>query len=703
MTLLSIFNLFLVAIAFGFVIFWHELGHFLAARWAGVRVEQFAVGMGQALVSYRKGIGLRFAGFGKGGWHWGSTQDDFDKRVSAEFARREDERRQTDLQFQESNHTPTLREQYDIAKDLGIGETEYRLSWIPLGGYVKPTGQDDLRPAAQVASDDPHAFGAKPVGKRMVIISAGVVMNVILAFFLYIALFMHGFNAPPAVVGMVMPNSPAQAGGLQVGDRIRTINGHVQNDYTKITMNVALLPAGEPAEVVVERPDESQEKKLQITPVKSAGNHNMPAIGVLPSPTLQTDGSSPEERLYYSAGSEAMPAGSQIIKVQGQTVGPNDYYILDRAIQASGGKPVDVTIRRADGSEHPFAVQPTIELSNFAATAERAAISLLGIQPRVSITAVKRGGPADVAGVRPGDVILQIFNVSLGEALQPPSYEQFLERVNAAGQNAHKIRFQMLRNDQTVDSQELVPTDIVNKKRRGISVLPGFDLGHVIVGAVAADSAAAKAGLAKGDRITAVNDAPVGTWFDLMNQVGEKAGTMKLSIERDGKPQALELAVSDADAAHLGNMQLTHTLPLTPLIEPRITTNPLTAAAWGYEETKFAIFHVYRTLRSLFQGDVPLSNLSGPLGIFSAGSAAADRGPDWLIWFTALISANLAVVNFLPIPIVDGGLFLFLLAEKFTGRPPSPRLQAAAQVIGLVLLGSLFLFVTYHDILRQWG
>jgi len=61
------------------------------------------------------------------------------------------------------------------------------------------------------------------------------------------------------------------------------------------------------------------------------------------------------------------------------------------------------------------------------------------------------------------------------------------------------------------------------------------------------------------------------------------------------------------------------------------------------------------------------------------------------------------VVNFLPIPIVDGGLFTFLLIEKITGRPPSPKVQAAAQVVGLVLLGSLFLFVTYHDILRQLG
>ena len=64
-------NILLLAFGFGFVIFWHELGHFLAAKWADVKVEQFAVGFGQALLSWRKGLGFR----------WGSTQDDFQRRV----------------------------------------------------------------------------------------------------------------------------------------------------------------------------------------------------------------------------------------------------------------------------------------------------------------------------------------------------------------------------------------------------------------------------------------------------------------------------------------------------------------------------------------------------------------------------------------------------------------------------------------------
>jgi regulator of sigma E protease len=98
--------------------------------------------------------------------------------------------------------------------------------------------------------------------------------------------------------------------------------------------------------------------------------------------------------------------------------------------------------------------------------------------------------------------------------------------------------------------------------------------------------------------------------------------------------------------------------------------------------------------------DISPTNLMGPVGIFHAGANFAYRGHDWLIWFLAMISANLAVVNFLPIPIVDGGLFVFLIMEKIKGGPISPRTQAIAQVVGLALILSLFLFVTYQDILR---
>src|SRR4051812_6295860 len=134
----------LLIVGFGFVIFWHELGHFLAAKWVGIRVEQFAVGMGQALISYRKGVGVKL----------GSTKGEYDKRVTALL----DEQHKDSLQLREK--IEYTQDQRSAAADkLGLGETEYRLSWIPVGGYVKMLGQDDMRPGAD--ADDPRAFNRK--------------------------------------------------------------------------------------------------------------------------------------------------------------------------------------------------------------------------------------------------------------------------------------------------------------------------------------------------------------------------------------------------------------------------------------------------------------------------------------------------------------------------------------------------------------
>src|SRR4051794_19190022 len=136
--LLKTLSIALLVIGFGFVIFWHELGHFLAAKWVGIKVEQFAVGMGHALVSFRKGIG----------WRWGNTRAEFEKRVKAH------------LDAKSVGATPP--DEYSevqmatAAAELGLGETEYRLSWIPVGGYVKMLGQDDMKPGAD--AEDPRAF-----------------------------------------------------------------------------------------------------------------------------------------------------------------------------------------------------------------------------------------------------------------------------------------------------------------------------------------------------------------------------------------------------------------------------------------------------------------------------------------------------------------------------------------------------------------
>ena len=120
--LTTLFNLALVMVGFGLIIFVHELGHFLAAKWARVRVLAFALGFGPAIVSYRRGLGLRR----------GSSEREYHAM----------------LKRAESQHAALAGD----TPGAPVSPTEYRLNWLPLGGYVKMLGQEDLNPSALSAA-----------------------------------------------------------------------------------------------------------------------------------------------------------------------------------------------------------------------------------------------------------------------------------------------------------------------------------------------------------------------------------------------------------------------------------------------------------------------------------------------------------------------------------------------------------------------
>ena len=139
-----LFTFILIVLGFGFLIFVHELGHFLVAKMVGIKTTQFAIGFGHSLLTWRKGIGFRV----------GTTEPEYEKRIK------------------------------EGADPKTLGETEYRLNYIPLGGYVKMLGQEDMDPSAR--SNDPRAFNNKSVSARFAVISAGVIMNIIFGMIFFV-------------------------------------------------------------------------------------------------------------------------------------------------------------------------------------------------------------------------------------------------------------------------------------------------------------------------------------------------------------------------------------------------------------------------------------------------------------------------------------------------------------------------------------
>jgi regulator of sigma E protease len=688
------FSILLLIVGFGFVIFWHELGHFLAAKWVGIKVEQFAVGMGHAIVSYRRGVGVKL----------GNTRKEYEGRIK---------------QYLDAKAVGTPPAEYSeqqmtrAAEELGLGETEYRLSWIPIGGYVKMLGQDDMRPGAD--AEDPRAFNRKTVPQRMLVVSAGVIMNIILAAVLFMVLFLYGFNAPAPTVGNVIPGSPAQIAGLRVGDTILEFDGQPQHDFTKISLNTALASPDRPIDVKVRRFDTKKEEVLKIQPVRPEGatSRAFLALGILPAPKLEGPlkremPKEPKNPALELPDFRAIRPGDAITHVDGKAVRPEEFYVLDQAVQASDGKPVELTVKRAGGAVETVKVHPHFPLND--SEFVPGPFSIAGLQPRTRIEHVASEDSPLLNKVQPGDVVKSIAvrpaNAPAGQPgnLVPDvSVPGFMKSVGEAGTNGQTVEFVLIR-----DGKELPPVEVKEMiklpgGRRGVGIRPAYEEQTPVIAAVAENSPAAKAkeALPAGSLITAVDGKPVKTWFDVQDALSTPGDhALTLLPPNSEKPIQRTLSLSDADARTVAGIRLGVAIALAELKILRQTSNPLTAIGWGALETRDLILQFYVTLQRMFGGTVSPKNLMGPVGIADAGARFAFKGTDWLIWFLAMISANLAVVNFLPIPIVDGGLFLFLIIEKIQGRPLSRRAQEFAQLVGLAMILSVFLMVTYNDIAR---
>ena len=112
------------------------------------------------------------------------------------------------------------------------------------------------------------------------------------------------------------------------------------------------------------------------------------------------------------------------------------------------------------------------------------------------------------------------------------------------------------------------------------------------------------------------------------------------------------------------------------------------------------ILSTYATIRSLVQRRVSVKNLGGPLEIAQVAYASADSGFKKLVYFLGFLSINLAVLNFLPVPPLDGGQMVFLIAEKIRGRPLPESALSAGTWMGILLLLMLMVFVMYQDVAR---
>ncbi len=223
------------------------------------------------------------------------------------------------------------------------------------------------------------------------------------------------------------------------------------------------------------------------------------------------------------------------------------------------------------------------------------------------------------------------------------------------------------------------------------------------IGQISANSPAQKAGLMKGDIILAVQGESVQSWSEIKKLIHGHAGhDLTITVQRD--EEALSLTVRPEEAAVTNIFGEEVKSALIGIVAAgkyrQIALGPWQAVREGFRKTGEVFVLTLLTIVKLFQGVVSIKTLGGPILIGQMTGQLAQESFSYLIPLLAIISINLGILNLLPVPILDGGVIVFLLIELIFRRPISIRKRELAQKVGFVLLVFLMAVVFYNDILR---
>lgn len=616
----------LVVFGVGLVIFVHELGHYLAARWAGAKVETFSIGIGPRLFGWRR------------------------------------------------------------------GDTMFQVAALPLGGYVKLAGEypEPGRTAR------PGELGSMSVLHRFVYYSGGVVMNVIFALVVLPLVLFVGLEGLEPVLGDPSKGSPAWHERLAPGTRVLAANGRDPFDFVGLATEVA-LNGKKPLQLTIEAPGEAGPRVLAIQP-EYDDDAGMYRLGVAPA-------LDPAGRLVVSEDSAAAEAGltkqDALLGVLGQPTWLAPREQLSRALTAGG--PVTLRVRRQTVTDSGGPAEPEPEREVVVTPREKRAKGnrIVGVVPPQNwVHDLRRGpagapGPAQVLGLQKDDRIVSVGGrlihrvTDFVDALV--ATEGPFEVVVARAGNEVRLASPALSLAQKLALDEDVYLDADRQSSR-ILAQPGRP--------------AALAGVQDGDRVMTVNAVTTSSWDEVFEQV--QAATS------EGKPVAFELwrqhsrgeGATERESLALQiepvfALELDYGLGLAMQRGVQRASGVGDAISKGFVASWHFLANTWLTLKKmLFTDEVSTKNLGGIITISVVSFHTANEGLAQLFFLLAIISVNLAILNILPIPILDGGHLLFLLIEWVKGSPVSERTLGYSQVIGLVLLMSLMIYVTYQDVVR---
>ncbi|MCC6671644.1 MAG: RIP metalloprotease RseP [Planctomycetes bacterium] len=590
-------NVLQTVLGIGLLIFVHELGHYLAARLAGIRVDVFSLGFGPRLFGFR------------------------------------------------------------------AGPTDYRLCLLPLGGYVRVAGEDAVD-RSLLERDELYAKGYLA---RTLFFSGGVLMNLLFAMVAFPIVFRTGVEFTAPVLGAVHTGGPAWEAELRPGDRIRAAHGKEMYSFENLQVEIAL--AGRKGlELTVER--DGRVFPVQVQPRYS---DTLGIFSLEVGPPVRGGAAHVQVRAGGPAAQAGLRDGDRLTHLDGVPASPDEVDAQLAAVLRAPARPLALGVLR-DGQTHTVeytpAPDPAGRPSLGVLRAERRVAGMRGDLPALARLDLRRGDHVVLVDGRP------FAGRDLAPLLRPDvPFELVVERE---GEGRRSLRGSLRSDELAALPRHLAfGYDTIGV---GVTPFPG--------------SPAAVAGLRAGDEIVAVAGERMGGWTDLQQAMRRSSGQeVVLRVRRGAEEQ--EFRVQPAPPLDLGFVTV------APILREVYAKDSVPEALRaGMVASLDLVKQLYVTLKRLVTGDVSARNLGGIIQISVVSYEYAKSGWARFFYFLGLLSINLAFINVLPIPILDGGHLLFLLVERIKGSPVSPRVLHYSQILGLVFVVALMVFVTFNDIRR---
>ena len=545
-----------------------------------------------------------------------------------------------------------------------IGETDYRISLIPLGGYVKLAGEQ----REDSNTGEEWEFMSKKPWQRAAVLIAGVACNTLLAFVAFIIAFRVGVPFVTPEIGRTMPGWPAWEAGIRPDDKIVKINNVSDPDFEDVFISVALNGSPEGINMEIERDNEIFD--VNVVP-RYDSTVGIQRIGIAPATTLEI------HKIFAIKNSDAPVQSSdlhvkdRILEVNGKKIiTENDFREIELA---SPGKELNITVLR-DDRKIDVKVTPSV-----------VARWMIGLScATTKLDGVKKDSLAYSLGLQKGDEIVKVNFQDV---------EGFTELINTIKDSSNGIVTLQVARGNGTKYIKLTKYGDETVKEFSEGIFPHYGL---VVDSTVEDFPAKKIGIEPGDTITSIDGENVTEWNQLLTLVTASQGKeFEISWMHNYETYTKTITPKKNEKNAQGSMGI-------KFKEKKIIRKHGLAKSCvvGTHKTVVNIKRIYMTIQGFVSKKLSTKALGGPVLIAQASYESAKSGIGKLMYFMAIISINLAVINILPIPVLDGGHLLFLGIEKIKGSPISEKTMAIANYIGFALIISLMIYATKNDIMR---